>query len=88
MGSTTLFNAVFIRPEQVVRFLLCISYFILHRGCPIMNKGIVTKYCFILLDTNMVPLLNIELVPSRRVLEATFCKSLKKPMGTVFYCSR
>ena len=25
MGSTTLFNAVFIRPEQVVRFLLCIS---------------------------------------------------------------
>ena len=23
MGSTTLFNAVFIRPEQVVRFLLC-----------------------------------------------------------------
>ena len=25
MGSTTLFNAVFIRPEQVVRFLLCTS---------------------------------------------------------------
>ena len=24
MGNTTLFNAVFIRPEQVVRFLLCI----------------------------------------------------------------
>ena len=23
MGSKTLFNAVFIRPEQVVRFLLC-----------------------------------------------------------------
>ena len=23
MGSTTLFNAVFIRPEQVGRFLLC-----------------------------------------------------------------
>ena len=23
MGSTNLFNAVFIRPEQVVRFLLC-----------------------------------------------------------------
>ena len=23
MGSTTLFNAVFIRPEQVVRFLPC-----------------------------------------------------------------
>ena len=25
MRSTTLFNAVFIRPEQVVRFLLCIG---------------------------------------------------------------
>ena len=25
MGSKTLFNAVFIRPEQVVRFLLCSS---------------------------------------------------------------
>ena len=25
VGSTTLFNAVFIRPEQVVRFLLCMS---------------------------------------------------------------
>ena len=25
MGSKTLFNAVFIRPEQVVRFLLCMS---------------------------------------------------------------
>ena len=24
-GCTTLFNPVFIRPEQVVRFLLCIS---------------------------------------------------------------
>ena len=23
VGSTTLFNAVFVRPEQVVRFLLC-----------------------------------------------------------------
>ena len=26
MGSTTLFSAVFIRPEQVVRFLLCNGY--------------------------------------------------------------
>ena len=25
-GSKTLFNAVFIRPEQVVRFVLCILY--------------------------------------------------------------
>ena len=34
-----------------------ISYFILHGGCPIMNKGaVVTKYCFILLVTKMVPI--------------------------------
>ena len=32
-----------------------ISYFILHGDCAIMNKETVdTKYCFILLDTNMV----------------------------------
>ena len=29
VGSTTLFNAVFIRPEQVVRFLLCITQLLL-----------------------------------------------------------
>ena len=40
MGSTTLFNAVFIRPEQVVRFLLCIrSYFIIIRGAFIIICG-------------------------------------------------
>ena len=33
MGSKTLFNAVFIRPEQVVRFLLCSLWFNARSAC-------------------------------------------------------
>ena len=46
MGSKTLFNAVFIRPEQVVRFLLCSGEGLLH-AC-ISSKALKHKYKYAL----------------------------------------
>ena len=42
MGSTTLFNAVFIRPEQVVRFLLCNLG---NCACVLASINNVKKFC-------------------------------------------